>query len=60
MIYNADELASDWPKTHIDKRWVLARPLSGPLVWRIKAAYGVLIGKYDALRWYRQEESRRG
>lgn len=31
--------------------YVPARPHDGPLIWRIKAAWGVLIGKYDALDW---------
>lgn len=52
MIYNADSLRKDWPQAWLkDGRWVLARPLSGPFVWRLKAAWGVLVGRYDALKW---------
>ncbi len=55
MIYNADSLTRNWPETNTaNNRWVLARPLSGPFIWRLKAAWGVLTGKYDALQWTEQ------
>lgn len=31
--------------------WVAARPLSGPLIWRIRAAWSVLRGHADAFTW---------
>lgn len=51
MIYNADSLCKDWPLAFFKDRWVLARPISGPFIWRLKAAWLVLIGKCDALKW---------
>lgn len=33
------------------KTYVPCRPLDGPFLWRLKAAWGVLTGKYDALDW---------
>ena len=55
MIYKADDLNNDWPQTclYIDGRdtWVLSRPLSGPFLWRVKAAWEVLRGRADAIKW---------
>jgi hypothetical protein len=59
MIYNADTIQQQWTeKARINGRWVLARPLSGPFWWRVKAAWGVLTGRYDALEW--TDQPRRG
>jgi hypothetical protein len=35
------------------KTWKAARPMlrGYPISWRIRNAWGVLIGKYDALDW---------
>jgi len=33
------------------KTYVPCRPGGGPFIWRLKAAWGVLTGKYDALDW---------
>ncbi len=46
----------DWPEAGLpDGRWVAARPLSmGSLLTRLKLAWGVFTGKYDALRWIEQ------
>ena len=55
MIYRADDLAKNWPQVGpIDGQWVLARPLSGPFWWRVVAAWRVLTGELDALRWTKQ------
>lgn len=55
MIYNADSLLKNWPGAGLkDGRYVLARPVSGPFIWRVKAAWLVLTGKCDALKWTEQ------
>lgn len=58
MIYNADELAKsvmkgNWPFAGLkDGRWVLARPISGTFRFeKLKAAWEVLRGRADALKW---------
>lgn len=56
MIYNADELvkqAKNWPQAGLpDGRWVLARPISGTFRFeKLKAAWEVLRGRADALKW---------
>jgi hypothetical protein len=57
MIYKADEL-KDWnTDANIEGMWVVARPLNykhQSLKERIQEAWGVLIGKYDTLEWYKQ------
>ncbi len=35
----------------LNGKWVPARPMSGPFMWRVKAAWHVLIGKADAFTW---------
>jgi hypothetical protein len=37
--------------TQIDGQWMPARPLRGPLTWRLKDAWLVLTGKADAVIW---------
>jgi hypothetical protein len=39
--------------TQIDGQWMPARPLRGPLTWRLKDAWLVLTGKADAVIWPR-------
>lgn len=41
-------------KTEIDGKWWIARPLSGPFITRLKDVWLVLIGKADAVRFYKQ------
>ena len=38
--------------------WVPARPLDGPFIWRVRAAWEVLRGRADAFTWPEQEETR--
>jgi len=60
MIYNADSIKSHMNDTQaeIGGKWVAARPLPfyGPYgIWlNIKGACMVLLGKADALVWYKQ------
>jgi hypothetical protein len=59
MIYNADDLvnqAKNWPQAGLkDGRYVLARPLSGTFRFeQLKAAWEVLRGRADALKWTEQ------
>ena len=35
--------------------WVPARPLDGPFLWRLTAAWEVLRGRADAFTWPEQE-----
>lgn len=53
-LINADTLATGCKsqKEIVPGRWVLARPLSVGGIWtRIKLAFGVFVGRYDALEW---------
>lgn len=38
-------------------KWIPVRPLRGPLVWKIKAAWLVLTDKADAFIWPEDEEN---
>ena len=54
MIYNADNLSRNWDcETQLsDGAWVLARPMRCASLWvRLRVAWGVFIGRYDALSW---------
>ncbi len=53
MAYEADKI-KDGPQACINEVWVLARPVISCLKLRIKDAWGVLIGKYDAIKWWDQ------
>ena len=49
-MINADALAKDWPQAGLkDGRWVLAKPLPGPFLWRLKDAWKVLCGRCEAV-----------
>lgn len=55
-LIGADELKS-WPASAevARGRWALARPLGMGGFWhRLRLAWGVFTGRYDALRWERQ------
>ena len=66
QLITADSLLKEWPQAGVrtkemsraktsGKYWVLARPIAlGGLVTRLRLAWGVLTGKYDALRWIEQ------
>lgn len=56
-MYHIDELK----KMHTvmdsgnpDDGWVSARPLPDVFIKRLKDAWQVLLGRADAVRWYRQ------
>lgn len=51
-MLRADDLKSN--TVYIDKKWVCARPFSGPFWWRVKDAWAVLTGKADAVCFYKQ------
>ena len=69
-IVNAEFLASPCtkvlvpsPSPWVQPQWVPARPHSYPgfnLVSRIKLAYAVFTGRYDALDWGRGDTDRNG
>ena len=47
--------AMEGPQCGISNVWVPVRPLGLYSLWnRLKLAIGVFIGKYDALKWYKQ------
>lgn len=52
MIVKAQEVKRSQEDVCIKGRWVPARPYpTGNTLERIKHAWGVLTGKYDALDW---------
>jgi len=55
MVYNADDLKKWDCQAEIEEgRWVSARPINyrhAPILHRIKVAWRVFRGKYDALEW---------
>jgi hypothetical protein len=59
-IYSVDSLFirhDSWPKTRLeDGRWVPMRvsPLKNSILMRLLAAWLVLIGRADAIRWTEQ------
>lgn len=59
QIIHADDLRDDWAMTtQLDgccEIWTPARPLScGSFFTRVKLAWGVFVGEYDALKWFKQ------
>ena len=54
-LIKADDLVHSNVFTEIDSKWYVARGLSSSFMWnRFKYACGVFIGKYDAIKFYRQ------
>jgi hypothetical protein len=53
-MLRADELKNNYPLRKIDNKWVVARGLLNPFIIRIRDAWKVLIGKADAVCFYRQ------
>ena len=51
-MYKIDDLAN--VTTCIDGKWVIAKPLHGGMLSRIKDAVKVLTGKAQAVYFYRQ------
>lgn len=53
-LYTPEQLMT-WPVgVEINGRYVAGRPLGWQgwsLKWRLKLAWGVFVGKYDALKW---------
>ena len=41
-------------KTYIDGKWVVARPVKDPPIQRLKDAIQVILGKADAVKYYKQ------
>lgn len=46
LIDHCDSVAAN-----INGKWVPARPVAGPFIWRIRAAWAVLTGRADAFTW---------
>lgn len=53
-VHSADWIREDAPQARIDDKWVMARPLRRGWVSRSRAAWEVLRGRADALKWYKQ------
>lgn len=55
MVYQADDLRNWSAQTKLpDGNWVCSRPINykaEPFYKRISHCWGVLTGKYDALKW---------
>lgn len=47
LLRHAAECQTELP----DGRWVPARPVDGPRIARISAAWAVLVGRADAVTW---------
>lgn len=59
-IIPAHNLAREWPQScRGDGFWTPARPEPPPgdLLWRIRIAWRVFVGDYDALRWSDQQRN---
>jgi hypothetical protein len=41
-------------RTCVNGKWVIARPLPGPFISRLKDALQVILGKADAVKFYKQ------
>jgi hypothetical protein len=58
QLFSADWLIHEAGSVSVgfeDGKWFAARPQSlGSLLTRFRLAWGVFIGKYDALKWERQ------
>jgi len=52
MAYLIDDLLHS--EALIDNKWVLSRPCIGSFLNRLKDAVGVLLGKYDAVKFCKQ------
>lgn len=52
MAYFIDDYKDT--QTEVDGKWVVARTVRGPLLWRLRDAWLVLIGKCDAVRFHGQ------
>lgn len=53
MLYTLKDLLDivSHTQTEINGKWVPARPMSGPFIWKVKAAWLVLTGKADIIIW---------
>ena len=52
VAYFIDDLMHS--ETCIDGKWITSRPIKGPFWCRLKDAIGVLLGKFDAVKFYKQ------
>lgn len=64
-LFTPEQLRGDWPKKELCQldadgvihfSYAMARPTVYPTFWtRLRLAWGVLVGRYDALWWRGQE-----
>lgn len=48
----------DWPEVEIDGKWYLSKPCINVFIYRLKDAWGVLTGRYEAVSFEREERQR--
>lgn len=56
MAYLIDDLLKN--QTQVGKRWFVAKPVVGPLISRIKDAWRVITGRYDAVKFAEVEHTK--
>lgn len=55
QVISVEQIQNCDIKVEIDGKWVPSRPLSiGGFFTRLKLAFQVFTGKYDALKWHQQ------
>ena len=59
MARYIDSIKND-PETNImvagKEKWVISKEIIPPLNWRIRDAWGVLIGKYEAFKFHEEDK----
>ncbi|MEM7416767.1 MAG: hypothetical protein AAF389_14775 [Gemmatimonadota bacterium] len=56
MPFDARKLNGDYPDMGgPDGRWYLAKPIPGPLEWRLRWAWKVITGECDVIYWPKED-----
>ena len=50
-MYYIEDVILYSDQTFRQGRWVLARPINGPWVWRVRDAWNVLLGRAEAVQF---------
>ncbi len=58
MASMIDQIRHD-PKVEIEGKWYIAKPVVKFFSWRLRDAWGVLIGRYEAHAFESEERKRR-
>ena len=52
MPFDARRLRGDYPDTgDVNGRWYLAKPIPDPLIWRLRQAWEVVMGRAEIIVW---------